>query len=92
MEIRHEAERGRFVAAVDGHEATLTYRRIDDGTLDYTSTYVPNELRGRGVGARLVMHALDWAREQGQKVVPTCWFVGRVLDERPEYADLAARR
>lgn len=92
MEIRHDPDRGRFTAAVDGREATLSYRRVDDRTLDYTSTFVPPELRGRGVGARLVLHALDYAREHDQKVIPTCWFVGQVLDERPEYQDLTAER
>ncbi len=90
MEIRHDQDRGRFVAAVDGHEATLAYRRVDDTTLDYTSTFVPPELRGQGVGERLVLHALDWARAEGRKVVPTCWFVGKMLDQHPEYADLRA--
>ena len=66
------------------------YRRVDDTTLDYTSTFVPPELRGRGVGERLVLHALDWARAEGRRVVPTCWFVGKMLDQHPEYADLRA--
>lgn len=90
MEIRHDPERGRFTALVDGHEARLSYRVVDDRTFDFTSTFVAPELRGRGVGEQLVMHALDYAREQGRRVVPSCWFVGRVLDQHPEYQDLAA--
>lgn len=92
MEIRHDPDRERFTAAVDSREATLSYRRVDDRTLDYTSTFVPPELRGQGVGERLVLHALDHAREQGQKVIPTCWFVAKMLDQHPEYRDLTAER
>jgi len=88
MDIRHDTERQRFVVQVDGTEGTLDYRRLDDHTLDFRSTFVPRELRGRGIGERLVLYGLDHAREHGQKVVPTCPFVGRVVDDHPEYRDL----
>lgn len=90
MEIRHDAPRQRFVTEVDGHEGVLDYRRLADGTLDYRHTFVPPALRGRGVGARLVLHALDHARAQGVKIVPTCPFVERVIAEHPGYEDLVA--
>ncbi len=90
MEIRHDAERQRFVTEVDGHEGVLDYRRRADGTLDYRHTFVPPALRGRGVGAHLVLAALDHARAQGVKIVPTCPFVERVIAEHPEYRDLVA--
>lgn len=92
MEIRHDTDRKRFVAEVDGKEGTLTYERVDDGTLDYRSTFVPEELRGDGIGAKLVLHALDYARENDFEVVPSCPFVGKVIEEHPEYEDLIAER
>lgn len=92
MEIRHEAERQRFVAEIEGHEAVLDYRRRADGTLDYRHTFVPPALRGRGTGARLVLRALDHARDQGVKIIPTCPFVERVIADHPEYRDLVAER
>jgi len=90
MRIEHDINGARFVATVDGEEAVLEYRRIDEGTLDYVRTYVPSALRGRGVATRLVEHALDHAAEAGMKVVPSCWFVARVVDETPRYAGLVA--
>lgn len=92
MEIRHDTERHRYVAEVDGHEGVLDYRRLDDGTLDYRHTFVPPALRGRGIGAKLVLHALDEARSQGVKIVPTCPFVERVIADHPEYRSLVAER
>lgn len=91
IDFQHDTARQRFVVQVDGGEGTLDYRRRDDRTLDFRSTYVPRELRGRKLGERLVRYGLDYAREHGLKVVPTCPFVGRVVEDNPEYRDLLTR-
>ena len=78
-EIRHDERRHKFVADLHGGEAYLRYVRAGDRTLHYTSTFVPPRYRNRGIGARLVRHALAYAREQGFDVVPTCSFVRRVM-------------
>jgi predicted GNAT family acetyltransferase len=86
--IEHDAAGGRFTATMDGRQAVLVYLRVDDRTVDFASTFVPDALRGHQVGTLLVRHALAWAREQGLHVVPSCWFV-RVIGERsPDYRDL----
>jgi len=78
VDIRHEP--GRFSLEVDGEVATVTYSMLDDHTIDYTSTFVPPALRLRGIGQRLVEHALAYAAERGLTVLPSCWFVKRVMD------------
>jgi hypothetical protein len=88
ISVEHKADEGRFVVAMEGHEAELSYSHIDDATLDYTHTYVPNEFRGRGVGARLVKRALDYAKENGYKVKPTCPFVSSFVERKPEYSEI----
>jgi predicted GNAT family acetyltransferase len=88
ISIEHKSDEQRFVVAMEGHEAELSYEPIDESTLDYTHTYVPNEFRGRGVGARLVKRALDYARENGYKVRPTCPFVTSFVERKPEYREL----
>ncbi len=80
-----------FIADVDGHQATVAYRTVDDATLDFQSTYVPHVLRNQHIGTQLVRYALDWAREQGVRVVPSCWFVGSVVERYPEYRDVLTR-
>jgi len=86
--IEHDAVEGRFTATVDGRQAVLVYHRVDDRTVDFASTYVPDALRGRHVGARLVRHALAWASAEGLHVVPSCWFVKVIGERTPEYRDL----
>ena len=90
-EIRHEPDRQAFVARLNGKEANLQYSQADEKTLDYESTFVPVEHRKRGIGERIVLQALDFARENGYQVIPSCPFVRRVLEEHSEYDDLIAR-
>jgi predicted GNAT family acetyltransferase len=91
VEIVHEPARGRFVVLVDGRESQLVYLKLDDAVVDFRSTFVHPALRGRGIGDKLIRHALDWARAEGLKVVPTCWFVDTVVRRHPEYASIIER-
>ena len=82
--IQHDLEANRFVMKTDHGEATLDYRRADEDTLDFRSTFVPDADRGQGLGEVLVLHAVDWAEETGFRVLPSCPFVRRVLAGHPE--------
>ena len=87
-ELRHEPEKNRFVADFgDGAPAEVNYHRTDTA-LDLQRTYVPTDRRHAGVGAVVVKYALDYAREKGLDVIPTCPFVPWVIDNNPEYRDL----
>jgi hypothetical protein len=86
IEIRHDLDHNRFVARTAHGEATLEYSRADPDTLDYSSTFVPPQDRGAGIGEALVLHAVGWAEANGFDVRPSCPFVRRVLEEHPERA------
>lgn len=92
MVARHDVENTRFVIALEGATAVLDYERANERTLDFISTFVPVEHRNRKVGERLVMDALDYARAQGYRVIPSCPFVRTVVRRHPEYQDLLAER
>jgi predicted GNAT family acetyltransferase len=77
--IHHDPGR-RFWLEQDGEVAYLAYRFVDARTVDYASTWTPHVLRGRGIATRLAQHALAWARDEGLTVVPSCWFVRKVMD------------
>ncbi len=86
--LRHDEGGQRFLAESAGHTAVLTYHLLGESTVDFASTYVPDALRGRRVGTRLVVFALAEARARGLTVRPSCWFVRVVADRHPEYRDL----
>ncbi len=92
LDIRRDERARRFTASVDGGEAYLTWSETGEAnTVDYRSTYVPPAARERGIGTRLVLAALEDARERGLEVIPTCPFVGEVVGRHPEYEDVLAR-
>lgn len=88
MNIHHDSDRQKFYAHLDAGEAYLEYRPRGKDTLDYVSTFVPPEHRHQGTGEAIVKRALKYARENGYRVIPTCPFVQRVIEENPEYQEL----
>jgi molybdopterin-guanine dinucleotide biosynthesis protein A/N-acetylglutamate synthase-like GNAT family acetyltransferase len=66
---------GRYYAAVwvalrDGQvSGSIALRRLDQTELELKRMYLRPELRGRGIGKRLLATALDWARAHGARRV-----------------------
>lgn len=82
--ITHNESTRRFELLQDGQTAYLEYEAVPGG-LAFTHTIVPRALEGRGIGSRLVRHALDWAASQGHKVRPDCSFVKTWIERHPDY-------
>lgn len=90
MQIHHDSHRQRFETTIDGITAFLSYHAINETTLNYAHTIVPNELGGRGVGSALVKFALDYANDHHYKIVPSCWFVDKFINKHSQYQHLLA--
>lgn len=92
LEVKLDERNQRFYAEIDEiGEAVLKYRLTAEDTLDYMSTVVPKQVRGEGHGTELVRFALDYARERNYKVIPSCPFVEKVIEDHPdEYGDMVA--
>lgn len=99
VEIAHVPEQSEFVALdATGQVGVLQYvltaadgadgAEGADGVIDLQHTVVQRSAGGRGVGSALVVAALDHARANGLRVIPTCPFVPAVIARHPEYADL----
>ncbi|MEM7457906.1 MAG: GNAT family N-acetyltransferase [Pseudomonadota bacterium] len=82
------ANGGRYVAVIDGHEAEMTYSRAGATRIIIDHTGVPEALKGRGVGKRLVEAAVKDARAEGFKIIPLCPFAKATLDKTPEWQDV----
>ena len=91
VEILHDEKACRFVAQMDGYEATLMYRRAGN-TLDLYHTYVPEVFRGRGVAEQLCKAAFEHAKANGLTVLPSCSYISEAyLKRHPEYEPLTRR-
>lgn len=75
QQVTHNEQAQCFEITLDGHRAYLEYRPLGDNRLDYCHTFVPEELRGRGVAAVLTRVALEYARERGLEVLPSCNYI-----------------
>jgi predicted GNAT family acetyltransferase len=90
IDVKHDEREGKYYAVVDGHEAVCEYGPAGEGRLNFFHTFVPPELRGKGVADELVRHALDDALARGLKVVPSCWFVRVYIDRHEKYRAVLA--
>jgi predicted GNAT family acetyltransferase len=89
-EIQHDETRHRFTHEREGHLSYLSYAPIDRQTVEFVRTFTAPAVRGRGIGARIVEHALRWADAQGYRVVPSCWFVAEYVERHPQWRRLLA--
>jgi len=87
LEVVNNAEQGRFEVRLGNDVAFTEYRRLANGIL-FPHTEVPPAFEGKGVGGKIVRTALEWARSEGQKVMPTCPFVAGYIQKHPEFHDL----
>lgn len=85
--IRHDIAASSFITEIDGHRAHADYQ-LDGTRMVFTHTYVPPELRGRGIAEQLVRPALAHARAHNLRVVPTCSYVAAFIERHREFADL----
>ncbi|MCG9628230.1 N-acetyltransferase [Vibrio mediterranei] len=76
--IEHQQDRQRFVLSSNGQDSVLDYK-LSGNTVNFTHTFVPELLRGKGAAKQLVDHGLAWAREQGYQIEADCWYVARFL-------------
>lgn len=92
VEIRREDEptRGRYVARMDGvaEEAELTFSKTSPTLVIADHTFVPDSMRGGGVGAKLAERLVADARARGYRIIALCPFVKVQFQRHPEWADV----
>lgn len=90
MEVKHDTKTQDFYVKVGEQISSLRYKKTDEKTLEFYSTYVPAELRNRGIAAQLAKHALDYAEAQGYHVIASCSYVQSYIEHHPQYNQLLA--
>jgi len=81
--IIHREDLKRFEAVEEGFTGYVQYE-LYDGCIDLTHTIVPKQIEGRGVAASIVAYVLEYAREKGLKVKPTCPYVKTYIERHKE--------
>ena len=89
--VTHNEPEHRFETMVGGQLSVCEYE-MRGAQMEFTHTFVPSELRGRGIAEKLVRVALAAAREKGRVVVPSCSYVDAYIRRHAEYQPLLASR
>jgi predicted GNAT family acetyltransferase len=92
MNVEHDIPGHRFVVRMPEGEGQLVYAVAGPQLLDLLHTEVAPSLRRRGIADALAEAAVDYARRNSAKIIPTCPFVRGWLARHPENNDLLAAR
>jgi predicted GNAT family acetyltransferase len=87
--VVHNSAKHRFELDVGG-QTVFTEYRLAPGVMTLFHTLTPPALRGRGLAGLVVQAALEYARAEGLKVLPLCWYVSGHINAHPEFRDLLA--
>ncbi|ACJ26962.1 Acetyltransferase, putative [Shewanella piezotolerans WP3] len=86
--ITHLPDEQQFVINIGTAQAVLTYELStsntalnSQGLCNFSHTFVPKELRGKGLAEKLVRHGLSWAKSQGLEIDASCWYVQKFLSK-----------
>lgn len=93
MEIKREdnGKKGAFLAMEGETQAgMMTYVWAGEGKFIIDHTEVNPEFNGQGVGKKMVMAAVEFARENNLKITPLCPFAKSVFDRMVEIQDVRA--
>jgi uncharacterized protein len=89
--IKVDQNRNKFYALIEGKECVINFRTVKDHILEYYSTFVPKDLRRRGIAGELVEYALKYAQEHNKKVVPSCSYVRSYIEKNPQWSVIVER-
>ena len=89
VQIRINDNKGTFYIEVEGKQEammTFVFAGEDKIIIDHTEVNPGNE--GKGFGKKMVLKAVEFAREKGIKILPLCPFAKSVFDKTPEFRDV----
>lgn len=88
FEIKHDIENQKFFTIIDGNEAYLKYIVTSPNLIETVKTFVPPELRGKGIAGKIVKEGLLFAQRNNYKVIPSCSYVEDFILRHPEFDEL----
>ena len=91
MEIKHEQSdrKGAFKAIDSGVEAgIMTYTSAGESKIIIDHTEVNENFKGQGVGKKMVLAAVDFARKNQIKILPLCPFAAAVFEKDASLSDV----
>lgn len=89
IEIEDDGKKGRFAFFEDktfAGEMTFTWVGATSIIIDHTG--VEDQFRGKGVGEKMVLKSVDFARKREIKIIPLCPFAKSVFEKEEGISDV----
>ena len=81
--------KGFFEAKEDDKKAGLmTYSWAGENLFIIDHTEVSPDFNGKGVGKKMVLAAVDFARKENKKIIPLCPFAKATFDKNEDLRDV----
>ena len=91
MAIKVQRDSSKFYVELEGKRAKINFKLPQEDVIELVHTEVPDEFRGKGVAEEMAKVALQYARDNHLKVIPSCRFVNAYIQRHKEYQDLVYR-
>lgn len=88
--LTNDVQRSRYEATLNGEVVAFADYEVRGSIVVMPHTVTIPARRGNGYAAKVVQYALDDIRAADRKVVASCWYVAKFIDEHPDDADLLA--
>ncbi len=87
--IEYKKEEKRFVA-YDGDKEVgeSTYSQSLENLIIIDHTFVEDEYTGQGIAGKLIENTVNYAKENGIKIIPLCPTARIMFDRHPEYKEV----
>jgi predicted GNAT family acetyltransferase len=83
-EVVNNEKAHRFEMALHGEFAIIPYN-IKGDMIELFHTEVPGAFRGLGLGKKIALYALNYAKDNQLKILPYCPFIAKYINEHPEW-------
>ena len=84
-----QGTKGYFYVMVNGNlEGRMTFFFDDNDIMNIRHTEVKPGNEGKGFGKKMVIKAVEFARERNLQIIPICPFVKSFFAKNPEFHDL----
>ena len=80
MEVIQDKKEQKFFIIIDNLESFVHYNFIDEKTVDFNHTFVPYELRGRGIAKELMDTAKAWITKEKLSERSSCSYARKYFD------------
>jgi predicted GNAT family acetyltransferase len=89
-DVKHDENNHEFYIETPEGRALLHYER-EGNILNFHHTFVPPDLRGKGMAERIVAAGFEYVENNNLKVIPSCPYVARFVMKNSEWKKLVVR-